>query len=109
VPARATLAGTEMKRDERKANSVFQYYPVLEFTDAQGRAHRFTGEVSLKERDGGATERSGWDVGDTVQIRYDPRNPDDARMGGVWTWILPGFFIGMAALLLFSAHRMAEY
>lgn len=39
-------------------------------------------------------------IGSTVQVRYLPRNPDDALMvGGRPTWSVPALFAGMFLLL----------
>lgn len=82
--AQARVVGTETAYDRPDAATsrrTASYYPRLEFRDASGAAHEFVGDVSRKDSSG----RPGWPIGSTVRIRYEKANPDNARMGGVWS------------------------
>jgi hypothetical protein len=62
------------------------YYPVVEFTSADGRRH----SAQMSE---GSSSPS-YEVGDDVTVRYDPDHPLDARIesfgSNALMWILPG-------------------
>lgn len=70
------------------------YYPVVEFTAADGQQVRFQGSVG--------SSRPKYQPGQAVPVRYSPTNPQDARLPGVFgMWFLPLLFgvmgIGFAA------------
>ena len=77
-----------------------EYYPLVEFTTADGTVIRFNNAV----------HSSFWGVGDSVPVAYDPTNPQNAsvdRFAGRWflAWLagmLGGFFllIGIVLTLL---------
>jgi Protein of unknown function (DUF3592) len=107
----ARISGVDTVADPRAlAPAPPRYLPRLEFTDGAGRAHEVRGDVSRRESNGSgsAFTRSGWTVGESVTIRYEKANPDNVRMGGVWTWLLPGGFVIMGAGAVFIATRIAR-
>lgn len=58
------------------------YFPVFKFTDSQGQEHRV-------ESNAGSNPPS-YQVGDKVQLLYDPNDPTDAKADTFWgVWILP--------------------
>jgi hypothetical protein len=77
-----------------------EYYPLVEFTTADGTVIRFTNAV----------HSSSLGVGDSVPVAYDPTNPQNAsvdRFAGRWflaglAGMLGGFFllIGIVLTLL---------
>ena len=74
------------------------YFPLLEYGDDAGGAHRARG---LHGRD------SKWDLGDTVPLHFDPDNPDDMRdINHASRLAFSGVFIlfGLAALLTALSH-----
>jgi Protein of unknown function (DUF3592) len=82
----------EVKRLERSKSPGkygYTYAPVFSFTVADGKTYTVTSELS--------TSPPGFDVGESVRVRYDPANPEDARIhtffqtwGGVVTWGIVG-------------------
>lgn len=98
--AEARVVGTKTAFDSPDAATTrrtVSYYPRLEFRDAGGTAHEFVGDVSRKDSFG----RPGWPIGSTVRIRYEKANPDNARVGGVWSFLRHLFLLlglGVVAL-----------
>jgi hypothetical protein len=77
-------------------DSAFSY-PVVAFTDRDGQDH------TVKVSEGSSPPE--WAVGDAVTVRYDPADPEGARIGS-WTsdllqWLLPGItgIVGIGFLL----------
>jgi len=94
--ATARVTGVEAKRESTDSGYRTRHYPRLEFRDAAGATHEFTGEVSSNRG-----TRSGWRVGSTVSVRYSTANPDEAQMAGVYT-LFPFIFpaLGLCAIAL---------
>jgi hypothetical protein len=98
--AQARVVGTKTAYDSPDAATTRRTascYPRLEFRDASGTAHEFVGDVSRKDSLG----RPGWPIGSTIRIRYEKANPDNARMGGVWSLLRHLFLLlglGVVAL-----------
>ncbi|MEM6750282.1 MAG: DUF3592 domain-containing protein [Planctomycetota bacterium] len=83
------------------------YRPTFAFDDQAGQRH----EV---QSDAGSSEW-GFAVGQTVEVVYDPDNPQDVRLntfGGLWSWA--AILAGMGAVVMVlglvvaaSAHKTA--
>jgi hypothetical protein len=73
---RSTEVDGEVIRLERSRTggqtSTVVYAPVFSFTAADGRAYTVTSKVS--------SSAPGFSVGDSVRVRYDPANPEGARI-----------------------------
>lgn len=54
------------------SDSGTTYRPVVEYEDASGRVHRFTGGVGSSPK--------AYDRGETVDVIYDPASPEDALL-----------------------------
>jgi hypothetical protein len=95
-----TVVDWELKADAQDGSKSRQmWYPVLEFSDARGERHTFRGGLGRSD---------GWRRGETVPVRYDPRRPEDARMAGGLTWLLPVVFMvlgGGVCRLALKAER----
>jgi len=63
------------------------HYPVVEFRSSVEKQHRFTGDAGLDE----------YEVGESVNVLYDPRNPGDARIA-----TFAQFWLGPLAVVLFG-------
>ena len=88
----ASVTSVSTERETSGSRSRTVYYPVLEFQDTEGYSHSFVGSVS---------SGSSWTTGRKVSVRYDPKNPDDARMAGLWDLLPHGFLLaGVLALAL---------
>jgi hypothetical protein len=74
--------------------SSTSYYPVVEFATAEGRSVQFADQV------GGSPPSH--EVGETVPVKYDPREPENARIAtGFRLWFGPGLigFLGLGFLV----------
>lgn len=86
------IVGHFSRTGEGNTNSKF---PIIEFTDQEERVHRFESELGGS---GGGIEG---EVGQAVQVRYDPANPSHAQWAdqpGVW--LLKGLAIFGGLLLV---------
>lgn len=74
------------------------YYPVVEFTSADGRSH----SAHINE----GSQLPSYEVGDEVTVRYDPGHPLEARIqspgSDALPWILPGI-TGLLGLCFLGA------
>lgn len=80
---------TRQSTDSDGHTSTFRM-PIIEFTDRFEREHRFEAEMS----------GFGEDIGDVVEVRYDPSNPSRAQWAdqpGKWMWSV---FAGIGLLVL---------
>ena len=71
------------------------YHPVAQYERADGSS----GQV----RDSPATQPPRFRVGDRVQVRYDPADPEQARIGAGGASILPSVLLGIGALVVVAA------
>jgi Protein of unknown function (DUF3592) len=89
--------GTVIDLESRTSDGDLAYYPVVRFTTAEERTVEFTSS---------STSSSPPDVGDHVEVLYDPDDPRDAQLSGffsLWLWpiVLGGLGIGFGAAGLF--------
>ena len=69
------------------------YTPVVEYVRPDGLRQRFSEE--------GSSSRPGCAVGDTVPVKFDPENPERARIDRpLRLWGLPAFFLLMGAVFI---------
>ena len=83
--------------EEPGGENMLYSYPVVEFTDRDGRSH------TVKVPEGSSPPQ--WAAGDAVTVLYDPGHPADARIDS-WSstlllWLLPGVtgIVGIGFLL----------
>jgi hypothetical protein len=80
---------TRQSSNSDGSSSTFKM-PIIEFTDKFEREHRFEA----------GTSGFGEEIGDVVQVRYDPTNPSRAQWAdqpGKWMWSI---FAGIGLLVL---------
>jgi hypothetical protein len=76
------------------------YRPVVRFTLADGRVSQFA--------DGLATNPPSYAVGAAVPVRYDPFDPEQARIDSrMRLWLVPSILVAVGALLLAIGAVMA--
>jgi len=76
--------------------SVTYYFPEVAFEASDGVERRVTSPAGWE-----STARQS--IGDRVGVRYDPRNPDDARVDAiVHLWSPPAAFLLIAGAALFA-------
>jgi hypothetical protein len=83
------------KAEKRSSKGGRTYYPIIEFQGPQtGQAIRF--------RHNFGTSMPSWQVGDNVNVLYNPNEPQDAIMeDGVWNWFVPGMFMAVGLFFIF--------
>jgi Protein of unknown function (DUF3592) len=72
--------GTVIDLSSSLSEGSFTYYPIVRFTTAEGRT------VEFQSPSGSSSPP---DVGDRVEVLYDPDNPRDAQLSGffdIWLW-----------------------
>lgn len=90
ISGQAHVIDMEMHRngDNRR-----MYTPVLSYTDTNGYAHSFTGSFSASSPP--------YDIGDRVDILYDPFDPETAKIDSfAGRYLFPLIFTGLGALAL---------
>lgn len=96
----------EHSRD-RTGNSTYESYaPVFSFTAADGKKRTVTSDVWSSPAD--------FSVGESVRVRYDPANPQDARIhsflqtwgGAVISAAVGAMFFGVALYQLGHLHNI---
>jgi hypothetical protein len=80
-------------------NNRTSYYPVVHFETGEGRPVQFESDVTTSD-----------DVGDTVEVLYDPDDPNDAKLAGFFNlWGLSLIFGALGAAFTgiggYLAHR----
>lgn len=97
--ARAIIVRVSVRHlSSARGQSVTLLHPVLRFRDGGGDAHQVTHEVGFPE--------SAWDwaIGDTVEVSYEPGDPQNCLMARTpperppLPTLLVGFGTGMLAL-----------
>lgn len=67
------------------------YFPVVSFTTADGNLYIFT--------QGGGSDPPAYEVGEAVEVLYNPENPHDATISSwVNVWMVPMIFIAVGSL-----------
>ncbi|MGI8796561.1 MAG: DUF3592 domain-containing protein [Acidimicrobiia bacterium] len=87
VDVEGTVLGHQSRRSRSTSGgSATSYYPVVQFATAEGRSVEFTDQV------GGSPPSH--DVGETVPVKYDPGDPEHARIAtGFRLWFGPGLIV----------------
>jgi hypothetical protein len=68
-----------LEQSQSRGRYGYTYAPVFSFTSIDGLTHTVTSEVG--------SSPAGFDVGDSVRVRYDPANPQTARIHSFFqTW-----------------------
>lgn len=75
-----------------QANRKGSKAPIVEYADATGAAHFYYHNVY--------TTPSAYDLGETVEIYFDPSNPEDATMGGFSVLTVVFGFLGFIFTLI---------
>jgi uncharacterized protein DUF3592 len=92
VPARGIVV--EEFLDKAGKTSEVVYFPIVEFSTATSVTVRFRASTGA----GGAPE---YDVGQAVDVLFDPRNPANARVGSFKQLWMGPLTIGGIGLILF--------
>jgi hypothetical protein len=97
------VTGEVVRLDRSEGDRQFASYvyaPVFSFTAADGKAHTVVSDISSSPPD--------FSVGESVRVRYDPANPEKARIHSffqIWgTTVISGAmgvgFAGVGCVLL---------
>jgi hypothetical protein len=91
VDAQGKVVGFEEHHSSEGGTS---YSPVVEFTAADGQTRKFSDSVS--------SNPPGFDEGEAVPVKYDPKNPERAKINRRFRlWFVAGLLTSMG--LLFAA------
>jgi hypothetical protein len=100
-----TVPGTIVGQSVEETGRGVAYYPVVEYADEGGVPHR------VVSNPGRSTQPR---IGTTVEVAYDPANPDDTWVGGsspATVWVVPaligGLFAVLPLLILWHTSRVA--
>jgi len=67
------------------------YYPLVEFSTPDGQVHSFRSDTG--------TNPASYDEGERVEVRYDPKQPSQAKLTGFWSlWGLSAIFGGLGSI-----------
>jgi Protein of unknown function (DUF3592) len=84
---RADGTVVDLRESYDPEDNTTSYYPVVRFETADGRQIRFESDASTSD-----------DVGDTVEVLYDPDDPEDAKLAGFFNlWGLSLIFGALGA------------
>ncbi len=108
VASTGTVTALEFSRSRKGGGS---YHPVVEFQTPESRTYSFRSEMGSRP--------PAYEVGEQVEIRYNPQNPTDAKLTGFWNlWGLAFLFAGLGCVFggigtgmlvsLFRRKRMIE-
>jgi hypothetical protein len=90
VDTKGTVTGFE---ESYSSDTGTSYMPVVEFTGADGEKRKFTDSM--------ASNPPGYDVGETVPVKYDPSDPEDARIAKRFRlWFAAGLLGSMGLTFL---------
>jgi hypothetical protein len=94
VATEGTVLGHEMRASSSSSGGTStSYHPVVQFVTADGQPVQYT------ERFGSSPPSH--DVGETVPVKYDPSQPDKARIAtGFRLWFGPVLVGGMGLVFL---------
>lgn len=88
VKTSGTVIDLIAKRSSSGKSST--YSPVVTYNDASGTKHRYISSFS--------SNPPGYDIGETVEILYDPKKPDDATIAG-WSEYFGAMICGILGLV----------
>lgn len=95
---RTTGTVVALREDQRKPVSTFEepegvtFTPIVTFRDERGREHRFASA--------GGSNPPSQDVGEQVEVVYDPDDPADAELAGFWSLWLGPLLLGTLTLAM---------
>ena len=91
--------GQVVRVEGHSSDNGYMYYAVVSFPDQNGRHIEFQDSV------GSSTRLH--DVGDQLNVLYQPSNPNDAMVDrGLWNWALPGGLALLAAFMFWAGGGM---
>ncbi len=83
------VVGNEAGRRSDAGFDQWAYFPLIKFQAADGRTYRIKGDIGLNDE---------WPLGQAVQLRYRPANPQHATIAKSWQRLLFAcVFLGFAA------------
>ncbi|WET02125.1 DUF3592 domain-containing protein [Flavobacterium sp. YJ01] len=99
-----TAQGTVVEMIPKRSKDSTTYSPVVSFTTKSGQTITYTSSVS--------SNPPSYDIGENVQIFYDPTNPNDAEINGffsLWLGVIILGFIGIVFFLIGSLGVLFRY
>lgn len=84
------MTALEYSRSRKGGGS---YYPVVEFQTSEGKTVSFRSDVGSKP--------ASYDVGEQVEVLYNPQYPTEAKLTGFWSlWRLAAIFAGLGSIFM---------
>lgn len=99
-----TTQGTVIEMIPKRSKDSTTYSPVVSFTTKAGQEITYTSSTS--------SNPPSYDVGENVEIFYDPANPNDAEINGffsLWLGVIILGFIGIVFFLIGSLGVLFRY
>lgn len=99
-----TTQGTVIELIPKRSKDSTTYSPLVSFTTKSGQEITYTSSTS--------SNPPSYDVGENVQIFYDPANPNDAEINGffsLWLGVIILGFIGIVFFLIGSLGVLFRY
>lgn len=99
-----TTQGTVVEMIPKRSKDSTTYSPVISFTTKTGQQITYTSSVS--------SNPPSYEVGENVQIFYDPADPKDAEINGfflLWLGVIILGFIGIVFFLIGSLGVLFRY
>jgi hypothetical protein len=91
LESRTAVTGTVVELASVQGRRGYIYCPVVEFTISSGQTIQFTSDFGSRP--------AGHRVGQTVNVRYDPADPQKAEIESTLsTWFAPGILIFMGVI-----------
>lgn len=99
-----TTQGTVVEMIPKRSKDSTTYSPVISFTTKTGQQITYTSSVS--------SNPPSYEVGENVQIFYDPADPKDAEINGffsLWLGVIILGFVGIVFFLIGSLGVLFRY
>lgn len=108
VALKASGTVVEMREVYDSEDGDYTYRPIIDFTDRRGVAHTYTSATS--------SYPPAYEVGDKVELLYDPQKPDqvsintwiDLYLGVLILGIIGGTFVLISGLILYFGYRRQQ-
>lgn len=94
----------DLLEKRRSGNRSATYSPVVIYEDDRGMQHRYIPSFS--------SNPPAYDIGESIEIHYDPRNPGDAKIAG-WKGYIGALITGGLGLIFsligISYHAVRKF
>lgn len=86
-----------IERVETRAGRSIQFFPIYSFRDNSGKPFQHEGILCGRDR---------WQEGESVLVRYDPKDPDKSALACLHDiWMVPLLFSAFSGVYFFATWR----